>query len=176
MEESLRRISYESQFVIIEQFPSGGVLRRHFLVNENYIDYDVNLAVGTCKAINGCIVDMLPELNERDPRREVIYYDAKQFKCPDLRINGILYEVENPSKPKEYKNLKNRIAEGAGQADRIIVNLNESIEVNHRRRTCKGRFIDHPSLEIVEFFVDDAFITVERGEFLYGVKEPLIKV
>lgn len=176
MEEALRRINYDGQFAVVETFQTGGILRRHFLVNEKYIDYEVVYTAGRRKAELGCLVDMMPELHSKDRLREIVYYDAKEFKCPDLRINGVLHEVENPSKPQEYNNLKNRIAEGAGQADMVIVNLVEEIGINHRRRVCKGRFIDHPNLLIIEFLFENDFIVVERGEFLYGVKEPLIKV
>lgn len=103
------------------------------------------------KARMGAKVDIMPVLDRKDILRKVIYPDAKGHKNADLRIDGSLYEVEQPTKPGKINNLKHRIDEGAAQANSIIINLIEGISIKFAKRVCKGRFIDHPDLKTIEF-------------------------
>jgi hypothetical protein len=166
---------YEQQFVVIEEFPNGGILRRHILVNENYVDYEMVYLVGWEKALLGNIVDIMPILTEKDSLREVIYHDSKLNKCPDLRINGTLCEVENPQRPRNKNNLKRRISDGARQADVVIVHLIEAVDINIMRAACKGRFIDHSELAQIEFREENGDYRVFiRTDFDYEINEPII--
>lgn len=90
-----RMLEYNRQFSVLEKFDSGGVLRQHFLVKEKHKDYNLLKLIGYEKAIDGCVVDIMPILNEGNTFRKIICPDAKGNTNADLRIDGLLYEVNN---------------------------------------------------------------------------------
>lgn len=157
--------SYDSYFFVLEEFETGTV-RQHFLVNESYIDYLLIKTIAFEKAKRGAKVDIMPVLDRKDISRRTIYPDAKGYKNADLRINGSLFEVEQPTKPGKINNLKHRIDEGAAQANSIIINLIESISITYAKRVCKGRFIDHPDLKLIEFRYHGNYIAINRKDLL----------
>lgn len=156
---------YDSYFFVLEEFETG-VVRQHFLVKESYIDYCLIKAIALEKARMGAKVDIMPVLDRKDILRQIIYPDAKGNKNADLRINDSLFEVEQPTKPGKINNLKHRIDEGAAQANSIIINLVESISTKFAKRVCKGRFIDHPELEVIEFRYCGHYTIINRRDLL----------
>lgn len=166
--------NYDSQFIELGKFDNGGVLRVHEAVNpDKDPDYFQNFFIAWGKAKQGCLVDIMPNLPIKDERRIIIFHDGKPRKCPDLRIDGVLCEVEHPRKPGRLNTLKHRISDGAKQADYVIINLDKTIDINLMRRTSKGRFIDWPQLQCIEFRYKETSVYYRREDFNYTKKEPL---
>ena len=148
--EALTLLPYDSQFALLEQTREGWV-RRHMLVSEQGADYAYLKELAGEQARKGAKVDLLPILHESDPTRATIFPDALPRKSPDLRINGLLWEVERPLNPKSLNNLKHAIDAGAKQAGHVIIYLMEEISEQHMRRVVLGRFKDHKGLKMVVF-------------------------
>lgn len=166
--------AYEDRFSKISEFESGGTIHVHNSVSFGNTEFAENYFVAVVKAKAGCRVDILPVLTERDPERQLIYYDAKLNKNPDLRINGTLYEVEHPDNPEKLNTLRNRIKEGARQADYLIIILNMQIGINLMRRACKGKFIDFSNLKRVEYLYKETSFVFNREDFHYDKNEPIL--
>jgi hypothetical protein len=164
---------YNSQFTELIKFRNGGRLRIHEGINKMELDFRNTLLIAYKKAAQRHFVDVMPILQGNDPKRAVIFPDGKPFKNPDLRIDGMLAEIENLRKAAKMNTLKHRISDGAKQADYVIINLDEIIDINLMRRTCKGRFIDNEHLAIVEFFYKGTSAFFRRDDFNYEIKEPL---
>jgi hypothetical protein len=96
-------------------------------------------------------VDIMPMLQEDDPLRAAFFFASIGFKCPNLRIDGVLWEVEKSSNSLKVNNLKYAIDEGTKQAHYVIVNLSYHIDRSFMYRIIKGRFKDHENLRAVEF-------------------------
>ena len=156
--------SYDEHFSIVRRLKKG-IVRQHYLVEETLKDYKLVRAIAIEKAKLGASVDIMPTLHEYDPLRNIVFPDAKGSTNADLRINGVLYEVEQPTKPKKINNLKHRISNGASQADYVIIDLIESVSLGHLVRVCKGRFIDHLDLKIIEFRFAEEFIVMKREDY-----------
>jgi hypothetical protein len=161
-------------FILIQVYSSNGSVWVHEEIDINAEEYRLNLLIAHDKARRGHCVCILPTLHEKDIRRRQILFDAKHLKNPDLRIDGHLYEVESPSKPYKVNNLKNRIAAGAEQANRVIVELEIFIDINQMRRASKAKFIDHKDLELIEFKYKETYTQFHREDFNYDKKEPLL--
>ena len=96
-------------------------------------------------------VDIMPVLLESDPRRVVIFPDAIPNKSPDLRIDGILWEVEKSFNSVKLNNLKHAVDEGSKQAHHIIILLSDEVNYDFLLRVTKGRFKDHKKLQMIDF-------------------------
>ena len=142
--------SYDRQFITLFRFGSGYV-RRHVAVNINAADYKDLETIAIEKAMLGMRVDMMPTLQDDDPLRSVIFPDAIGFKCPDLRINGTLWEVEKSFNSQKLNNLKHAVDEGSKQAHHVIILLSHNVEYSFLYRVAKGRFKDHENLLVIEF-------------------------
>lgn len=158
-------VLYEDCFKIIGGFGKG-IVRQSYLVNESVKDYPLIKAIAIEKAMKGAVVDIMPILHINDPLRHVHFFDAKYSKNPDLRIDGVLYEVEQPAYPNIINNLKHRIDAGAGQADHVIIDLIESVTVGYLYRVSKGRLIDHDELKVIEFRYQSEYIVMRRTDIL----------
>lgn len=155
--------TYDKEFEIIVQIGTGQV-RRHFLVNVNANDYQYIENIAIEKAQQGTQVDIMPTLgNVNDPLRDIIFPDAKYAKSPDLRINGELWEVEQPTKNK-LNTVKHSIDEAAGQANYVIINLIHEGNENFMKRVAIGRFKDHVNLQVIEFRNNGNYTSFSRGQ------------
>ena len=144
-------LPYDEQFAILYQ-SGNGLVRRHFLVDINATDYQLLENIAKEKAQQEMRVDIMPTLgNIDDPLRKIIFPDAIYAKSPDPRINGILYEVEHPTKPTKQNNLSHAIGAGASQAHYLIIIVNHPIGYQYMARVSKGRFKLHKELQVIEF-------------------------
>jgi len=137
--------SYDSQFVTLSQHKEGYV-RRHVAVDIYTSDYGYLEEIAIEEARMGKKVDIMPTLVANDPLRAVIFPDLIPNKNPDLRIEGVLWEVERSSDSLKINNLKHAIDEGSNPADCVIINLSDDIDFNFMVRVVKGRFKDHINL------------------------------
>lgn len=163
-QDALKLLPYNEQFVKLEG--KGGRVRQHVTVKPTGDDYTVVKKVAEEKAAIGQRVDIMPVLQEKDPARAIIYPDAKPGKNPDLRIEGRLAEVENSTKDR-FNTIKHSVSAAAKQANHAIINLAASREfnINDLRRIAKGRFIDYPDLQVVEFRLNGEYLTLKRKDF-----------
>ncbi len=119
--KAMKLMSYNAQFKLIDETDKGHV-RRHFLVDTKTSDYKYIKDIACEKAQQEMKVDIMPTLVENDPLRDVIFHDAIKNRNPDLRINGIPWEVEQPTKPLKQNNLGHSIGAGSKQANHVIIN------------------------------------------------------
>lgn len=141
-----------------------GCVRRHILVNSHAQDYIYLEVIALEKGKMGMYVDILPTLAATDPLRNILFPDAIGSKCPDLRINGELWEVKQPTNPRSLNNIKHTITAGAHQSNRVIINLVEKFDDQYLFRIAKGRFKDHKNLEVIEFRYEGVYISFRRAK------------
>ena len=142
--------SYDSQFITL--FESGeGYVRRHIAVDIHASDYSYLEVIAIEKARMGKKVDMMPELLENDPLRAVVFYGTERITNPDLKIDGVLWEVEGSTNSKNLNNLKHAVDEGSKQANHVLINLSAEIPTQLMFRVVVGRFKDHHTLKAIEF-------------------------
>ena len=158
----MQLLPYDAQFNLIFRFKNGWI-RRHFLVDVNAANYRYIEEIAYEKAQQQMRVDILPTLgNVDDPLRAIIFPDAIFAKSPDLRINGILWEVEQPTKVK-LNTVKHSIDEAAAQANKVIINLKYNVDETFMYRVATGRFKDHKNLEVIEFRYHGKYTLYNRG-------------
>lgn len=155
--------AYSQHFDIIAEFEKG-IVREHAKVNKAKPDFELNRKIAFEKAALGHIVDIMPELTEHENElRAIIFPDAKGFKNADLRIDGILYEVEQPQNPNHFNSLKHRISGGARQADYVIIDLVLAISIGSMMRACHSKFPDYKDLQLIEFRYENEYYPYPRA-------------
>lgn len=161
---SKKLMPYELQFNKLNRPGKEGFVREHFLVNRNEVDYNRVRQVSEEFADKGKTVDVLPIIDEKDlAHRNIIFKGGKSLKNPDLRINGILTEVEEVHGAHKLNTIGNAIRHGAKQADYVIVVLNEEVSLTDLNRIQKGRFKTHKNLQGIAF-------RLESGEYVTYTK------
>ena len=159
-------VEKQTGFKMVYNHSSGGVVWQHELVSIRTIDYKDILEIAMDKAQLGCEVHILPTLPEEHPLRSIIFKDAKERKCPDLKIDGRYVEVKiTVGKPHQRK-INNNIKASYKQANEVIVTLTCSFDIEHLRRIAKGRFLTHENLILIEFKNETNYITFQRSEFI----------
>lgn len=159
--------AYENDgFEVIGTHISGGVVYRHIQVDITSKDYVEILDVSMNKAALGCIVHILPILNEGDSLRDIIFKGAKHLKCPDIKIDGCFTEIKTPTSGVHANKICNNIKIAHHQADGIIIRLNEEFDVKRLKEIAKSRFKLHVSLKSLEFKVNGVYYCFKRGDFI----------
>lgn len=148
--ESMKLMPYDAQFELIDKAGKGYV-RRHFLVNTKARDYKYLEDIASEKAQQGMKVEIMPTLNESDPLRNIICPDAIGKKNPDLRIDGILWEVKKATVPLNQNNLSRAIRNAVEQAYSVIIVSDIELSYSYMENIAKGRFNTHENLKIIEF-------------------------
>lgn len=161
-EPEVERDGYE----VIYVHGSGGKVWRHELVDVEGIDYNEVLEIAIDKANTGCEVQILPVLPEGHPLRKVVFADAKERKCPDLRINGKYAEVKLPTGILQLQKISRNIKIAHTQADYVIIKLHSGFNTVSLKSIAKGRFLTHQSLLIIEFKMNSVYYSFKRGDFL----------
>lgn len=164
LKESLQLLPYDSQFSILEKFGAKGVVRTHPMVNVISKDYEHVLKIARDRALLGDKVDILPTIEDNEVLRNILFFDAKKRKSPDLRINGKLFEVEKSYASFNLNNVKHAISNGSKQSDNVIVSLSENLPVDTKKRIAKGRFIDHKNLYQIVYEFDGQYDTYLRSD------------
>ena len=122
-----------AQFETLQTFENGGRIDRHLLASKGKSDYNDVLSVAEHFAQQGKHVEILPEIHVSETEaRDKVMPGAKKGKNPDLRIDGVLWEVKTPETPYTEDSIRNIIAKAADQSEYVIVNLLENISVHQR--------------------------------------------
>lgn len=164
LSEALKTMPYDGQFSRLDKVGAGWV-REHANTDRNAKDYATVRSIAIDKAMRGAKVDIMPTISERDaPDYKIIFHDAKAGKCPDLRINGKLVEVEGSKNSKNLNNLKHAVSAGYKQANHVIVDMSQENDRETLYRVAKGRFIDHKDLERIEFRFNSEYQPFTRDD------------
>lgn len=153
-------------FELIFSHETGGKIYRHTLVDTFGKDHGEILEVSIDKASIGCIVHILPILNEGDPLREIIFQGAKTRKCPDMKIDGRYTEIKSPTGDLHPRKINNNIKYAHHQANDVIILLREEFDINRLMGIAKGRFISHSTLCTLEFKMNGSYHCFKRSDFL----------
>ena len=150
----------DQQFTTLETHKSGGEIRLHVLAKTNGTDYQDLLKTARHYAAQGKKVEILPIINVTEEiARNKIMPHAKYAKNPDLRIDGVLWEVESTAK---FKNIGNRIGSGADQADYVIVLAKDMPLDTDLTHKLNNAFDTHKALEHIYIIGKDKVIDKPR--------------
>lgn len=116
------------------------------------------------KANIGCEVHMLPILTEEHPLRSTVFANAKERKCPDLKINGRYTEIKVPIDKLHDRKISQNIKLAHAQANDVIIKLNYSFAIEILARIAKGRLLTHINLQVIEFKVDNCYHSFRRSD------------
>ena len=159
---TLKTYPYDRQFSTLRTVDNGGVVREHYLADKQAKDYPTVLRVANLKANEGKRVDIMPTFSsQKDPQYKIIFPDAKLNKNPDLRINGILWEVEETDSLKR-NTIGNAIKNGHKQANNVIVKVNDALTDQELEGIAKGKYNVMEHIEDIEFFKNERFVKTER--------------
>lgn len=153
-------------FELIFSHETGGKIYRHTLVDTFGKDHGEILEVSIDKASIGCIVHILPILNIDDPLRDIIFKGVKYRKCPDLKIDGRFTEIKTPTGTLHPNKIGNNIRFAHGQANDVIIRLQEEFDVTRLKSIAKGRFAIHTTLNTLEFKMNGVYYCFKRSDFV----------
>jgi len=112
-------------FSLIKSFAGGGKIFLMKGIDKNKPDYNSILTVATLFAREGHEVKILTSCHYKSPEYNIVFgnlFGTKyERKCPDLLIDGKFYEYEGFEKPWNRRKIKNMLAHGLLQANRIII-------------------------------------------------------
>ena len=174
MEQNVQRVNEggltvplkEEGYEVIYVHDSGGKVWGHELVDVKGIDYDDVLEVAMDKAQLGCVVHILPTLPEDHPLRSKIFANAKERKCPDLKIDGRYTEVKMPIGNLHPRKINNNIKFAYAQANEVVIKLKAPFDLEYLAGISKGRFLSHDHLNLIEFKISSTYYTFKRQETL----------
>lgn len=145
------------RFQTKKEYPNGGSVQVHQLVNPKDSDYDRLISVADFFAKQGMIAQLTPKMSR--PQKFVyqnIYYSLMgtkfEGKCPDLLINGKWYEHEGFTTDKPKKAFRNMLNDGLKQSDRLIIDKPELTET-YMKRVIRQRVKDGQT--ITEVWIKD---------------------
>jgi hypothetical protein len=153
-------------YEVIYLHASGGKVWRHELVDLKGVDYAEILEVAIDKANLGFEAHILPILTEEHPLRDIIFANAKERKCPDLKINGSYTEVKTPIEKLHDQKISKNIKLAHAQADEVIIRLTSYFDPEILTRIAKGRFLTHEHLLLIEFKMGGEYICFRRSDFI----------
>ena len=174
MEQNVRQVTEgglsvplkEEGYEVIYAHDSGGRVWRHELVDVKGIDYDDVLEIAIDKAQLGCVVHILPTLAEDHPLRKTVFANAKERKCPDLKIDGEYTEVKIPVGSPHQRKINNNIKAAYAQANQIIIKLYSYFSEERLAEISKGRFLCHKNLTLIEIKMAGKYYRFCRSELI----------
>ncbi|MEY4926910.1 MAG: hypothetical protein RI894_1346, partial [Bacteroidota bacterium] len=135
----------EQQFTTLKSYKNGGEINLHISASKDATDYQDLLTTAEHFAAQGKKVEILPIINSKEEiARNKIMPNAKQNKNPDLRIDGVLWEVEATA---DFKNIGNRMGGGAKQANHVIILAKEVDLESELTHKLNSAFNTHKELE-----------------------------
>jgi hypothetical protein len=142
------------QFILHYSNTNGGIVLIHKLVDTSDNDYDLLVAIGIVLADEGKKVELLPKLHERDVDfRCKVLPGVRLNKNPDLRINGVYWEVESPKWPYKRLNIDTRIRKGQEQADSLIIFFSKDVNIQSVEVIIQARFKEHRKFKKAEVWI-----------------------
>lgn len=142
---------FESFDKVYTDINSAGSVWRHKRVLDTVDDYPEVYEIATDMAKKGCLVKILPILNEKDAEREVVFAGAKQRKCPDMTIDGVFTDVKTLHGNISNNCIDNNIKKAYKQANSVVIRVPGELSYTRLKFLAKNRFDRHASLEQIEF-------------------------
>ena len=151
------------QFVLYKDYPRGGKIWLMLGLDTSGLDYNDLICIAECFAEKGHEVKVLHAVHYKDPIyrevfRELIgtrYYR----KCPDLMVDGDLFEYESYVRPWNKRKLSNMLTNGLRQSDKIIIDNREGTGVRQIKRAIQSRL--YVNATITEVWMYDGNNVVE---------------
>ncbi|MBD1394272.1 CdiA C-terminal domain-containing protein [Mucilaginibacter glaciei] len=132
----------------------------------NSPDLNKLIKIGKTLTDKGYTIDLLPEIYAKETSlRKALLPEVEAGKNPDMLFDGKYTEIKTPGEPVTYKKLLRNIANGAQQADRVIVLLEEDYDVALLKQAAADRFKNVAGLNEVGFVTSDGeYIEYVRGK------------
>ncbi len=154
-------------FEIYIDYPGGGKVWLMQGLDTSGLDYEDILAIAKCLANSGHEVKVLHAVHYKDPLyREVFgeligtrYYR----KCPDLMVDGYLYEYESYMRPWNKRKLSNMLTNGLRQSDRIIIDNRGGTGVRQIKRAIQSRLFVNATISEVWIYDGKNVIDVYKN-------------
>ena len=143
-------------FILYKQYPSGGKVWLMLGLVSSGSDYDDILAIAKCMAEKGHEVKVLHAVHYRDPLYRVVYgklIGTRYYrKCPDLLLDGELYEYESYVRPWTKRKLSNMLTNGLRQSERVIIDDREGTSIRQIARAVQSRLNVNATIREVWIF------------------------
>ena len=162
MEESNDIVPYELRFSSVYENINGGKIFIH-IDYEPKNDHELLYIIAMEKADIGNIVEILPQIHIKEvDKRLKLLPNVKKNKNPDLRINGIYVEVKEPQIPYSKNNIGHIINYASKQADIVIINLIDNVNISFLQKLAKRKFTTHECLKSIEFRLINKYIIFNK--------------
>jgi len=123
---------------------------------------------GKALADKGYTVDILPEIHASEAElRKALLPGVEPGKNPDMVFKKDYADLKSPEDPVTFKKLQRNIANGAQQADRVIVMLKEDYAEALLKKAAQDRFAALKDIKEIGFVTRDG----EYIEFTRGLNE-----
>ena len=152
----INEISSESElFSILKAFAGGGTISIMRGVDKRKPDFKIISNLATLFAKDGHEVWILANVHFKSIEYEVVFGKLigtkYERKCPDLMIDGELYEYEGYVKPWNIKKVSRMFTHGLKQSDRLIINNTKGCSDRYLRRQIADRL--NINMSIAEVWV-----------------------
>lgn len=115
-----------SKPILIKKYENTGKLFIYPTVNKKSNDYNIVNKISDLFAAKGNEVFILPKVHFKNKLYDLLFKDAYQNKCPDIKVNDSFYEIESFIKPFKKNKIRNMISHGLNQADRIVIDIRDA--------------------------------------------------
>jgi len=130
-------------FVLYKQYPSGGQIWLMLGLDDSGSDYNDIMAIAECLAESGREVKVLHAVHYKDPLYKEVFGEligTRYYrKCPDLLVDGELFEYESYVRPWTKRKLSNMLTNGLRQSGRIIIDNRDGTTIRQITRAVQSR-------------------------------------
>lgn len=147
------------RYLTQKEYPNGGVVKVHQLVNPKDSDYEKLMGVADFFAQQGKEVKLTPKMSR--PQKFVyqnIYHSLMgtnyEGKCPDLLIDGKWYEHEGFISTNHKRAFRNMVTHGLKQSNRIIIDKPELTD-GYMLRSIYGHIKEGKDIEEIWLIEND---------------------
>ena len=116
----------ENLFTLYKSFEGGGHIYLMAGLDRYKPDFKALLTIATLFAKEGHEVKILTSYHFKSPEYSMVFGHLVgtkyERKCPDMLVDDVFYEYEGFEKPWNRRKIKNMLAHGLIQSNRIIIN------------------------------------------------------
>lgn len=122
---------------LLKEYKNGGKINSSNLVNTSASDYKDVLKCCEYFAKKGSVTEILPTINIKSPLYKELYGDligtAFEGKCPDFKIDDLLYELEGFEGSPNADKLGKMLSRGLKQSTRLVLK-DDGSTLNHIKK------------------------------------------
>lgn len=153
--QKLLELPLQQQYILHFSNTLSGIVLIHKLVDSADNDYTLLISIAMMLADEGKTVELLPKLHEKDVNfRKKVLPGVRMNKNPDLRIDGLYWEVEEPKHPYGNNNINQRIRKGQEQADNLILHFRKNVSIALVESLLKERLRYHHQFRRAEVWIN----------------------